>query len=269
MDFDNRELTVNTPEHVRLQFKTAGIGSRAGAQLIDILILLAINTLLILSGMALFIIDGIEMLLADYILAIMIIGFFLINGGYFVFLEYYLGHTLGKKVFHLRVIQENGQSLTFLSSIIRNFFRLLDMMPSGYFVGAIVSFFHPKDKRIGDLVAGTVVIVEEDKGRLKRKQGIDVTLREAAPYMPQLRIDEFNKQYMTDKDWQILNALIERWGTLTKQKRHELAHKVANHFVHKLPVLEEQIKRDGRGLIIQPELIVLALYAQFREDWEI
>ena len=48
----------------------------------------------------------------------------------------------------------------FLTSAIRNILRLIDFLPSAYLLGAIVILATRKNQRIGDVVAGTLVVRE-------------------------------------------------------------------------------------------------------------
>ncbi len=143
-DSYNREATVVTPEHVRLQFRTAGLGSRTAAQLIDVLLLMLVfGAVCLLIGLALMVMGiGVNDMPGEYALAFIIVFSSVLSGGYFVLAEYYMnGQTVGKKQLGLRVIQENGQPVTFLSAIIRNFFSGLSISCLGYiFWGGCGSF---------------------------------------------------------------------------------------------------------------------------------
>jgi hypothetical protein len=71
------------------------------------------------------------------------------------------GRTVGKRLMKLRVIDERGLSLGLKQVVIRNLFRLLDMMPSTfYLLGGISCLLTKRCQRIGDIAAGTLVIRE-------------------------------------------------------------------------------------------------------------
>src|SRR5690625_7545503 len=94
-------------------------------------------------------------------MAIIIILYFIINYCYYIFFEYYwAGQTPGKRITGIRVIQDSGHNITLLASFIRNLMRLVDTLPIGYFLGIITIFFHSKNKRIGDIVSGTIDVHE-------------------------------------------------------------------------------------------------------------
>lgn len=259
----NREATVITPEHVQLRFQTAGLGSRAAAQLIDTAILLLVNiTLFIVFSIVVYGSDEQAWSdLEDFAIAILLFVLFLINAGYFFILEaFWSGQTLGKRWMKLRVIRENGQPITFLSAAIRNLFRIIDVLPSGYFLGALVSFFHPKDKRIGDLVAGTIVVAEGGQNvPLSRKQKAQQKEGVGAP----LLLDDRQKQAITREDWQLLSTFVTRLDSLSSEKQKELGAQIAERFIEKLEWNErEQVEAD-------PIVFLQRLYWELRKEWQL
>lgn len=93
--------------------------------------------------------------------ALVFILYFLIDWGYAIFLEgLWSGQTVGKKLFGLRVIQESGVRLSWLQAILRNLTRPVDRLPAFYLVGGLSALFTPSQQRLGDLLAGTVVVRE-------------------------------------------------------------------------------------------------------------
>ncbi|MBP1966894.1 RDD family protein [Paenibacillus aceris] len=260
----DKEVTVITPEQVQLQFQTAGIGSRAAAHLMDVLILTGINAILFLFAILMSRLYSGNWLpaLADYILAITIVLWIVLNLGYFIGTEAFMGgQTLGKKMLGLRVIQNNGQSATFLSVLIRNLFRLLDIMPAFYFIGVVSIFLSSKDKRIGDMVAGTIVVIEARFERMKRrKQLVRALTRKNYPDIA-LNIEDSVRQGITAKDWQLLQAWIERVPTMPDVKLAELAAPIAHHFANKLNQNAE-ITHDAPAFLVK-------VHETLREDWEV
>lgn len=170
----DESISIKTPEYVSLQFNAAGLGSRSLAFIIDQFILMAINIAIIVILVLFMEGQGAALMMFDSMtvpVAIAIILIFLINTGYFFVLEYFTGgRTIGKKILGIRVIQDNGHSITLLSSIIRNFMRLIDSLPTGYLVGILMIFFHSQHKRLGDMVAGTLVVHERSKKKGKSKK---------------------------------------------------------------------------------------------------
>ena len=82
----------------------------------------------------------------------MLLGF-----AYYVYFESQLGATPGKKVMGLKVVLENGDPCDTRAAVIRTICRLVDGM-LGYLVGALFIWFSAKSQRLGDRLAGTIVI---------------------------------------------------------------------------------------------------------------
>src|SRR5919108_3212022 len=153
------ELVVATPERVSFDYQVAGLGTRAIAQLLDLLILSAILVALLVAGAAAGDLFGSE-IVADLI---WILGTFFVVFGYFWVSEaMWSGQTIGKKAFRLRAVGDRGEPLTFVQAGIRNVVRIVDFLPYGYGVGMVVLFINGEGKRLGDLAAGTIVVKDSD-----------------------------------------------------------------------------------------------------------
>lgn len=91
-----------------------------------------------------------------------IIIFFLIRDGYFAFFEaIWNGQTPGKRFAQIRVIKDDGRPISAYDSITRNLLRIVDELPTMYFVGIVSVLFSSQNKRLGDYVAGTIVVHEK------------------------------------------------------------------------------------------------------------
>jgi len=231
-----RNIVVTTPEHVELRFETAGIGSRIGAQLIDMLVLLLVNAALFLAGILVFeLIPGDEAAwVEEYAFAVAIVAFAALNGGYFLIGEYATGgRTIGKRAMGLRVMQDNGRPLSFLASVIRNLLRAVDQLPLLYVVGALCSFFHPHDKRLGDLAAGTVVVYDAG-GAKKRTKRMEKQLAAWAQAMPELALEPWARERVNEEEWALLSAFAERLPYLAPRRADDLARDIASLLAPKL-----------------------------------
>ena len=84
---------------------------------------------------------------------------FIFGLGYFILLEWrFRGQTIGKRLFKLRVMDDRGLRLTFSQVVLRTLFRALDSIPLFYLVGGVSCIVNRHGKRIGDLVANTIVV---------------------------------------------------------------------------------------------------------------
>ncbi len=152
------ELVVSTPERVSFEYQVAGLGTRAIAQVLDLLILA-----FVLGGLAFaaFAVGAAGQDSIAYLL--LVIGGFVIVFGYFWVCEaFWSGQTVGKKVFRLRAVGDRGEPMTFMQAGIRNLVRYVDFLPYGYGLGLVVLFINGKGKRLGDLAAGTIVVKDSD-----------------------------------------------------------------------------------------------------------
>lgn len=153
------ELVVSTPERVSFDYQVAGMGTRAIAQVLDLLIVAALLIALVIAA------SFAGQLLGNNTVAqlIEILGVFVIVFGYFWASEaMWSGQTIGKKAFRLRAVGDRGEPLTFVQAGIRNVVRIVDFLPYGYGVGVVVMFINGKGKRLGDLAAGTLVVKDSD-----------------------------------------------------------------------------------------------------------
>jgi uncharacterized RDD family membrane protein YckC len=161
MSIDSDQLNIDTPELVEIEMPLAGIGSRFIALLVDMLIWMAG---LFVLGIATAIfgasIGAFSKISAQWAEAIVIFILFLLFWGYFTLFEaFWNGRTPGKRVARIRVIQRSGRAIGLFESMARNLVRYIDMQPFPlYAVGVIAIFSTRQHQRLGDLVAGTLVV---------------------------------------------------------------------------------------------------------------
>lgn len=179
-----RVREVVTPEGVPVRFAVALAGDRLGAFVLDLLAILAIVLVIVVP---LGVLAARGLLEGDLVLAVAILAVFLVRTFYFAFFELaWQGQTPGKRRLRLRAIEAHGGPLTAEAIIARNLTRELELFlpmaalfaPEALFAGApawsrlvatawmIVFGFLPlfnRDRlRVGDLVAGTVVVRTPD-----------------------------------------------------------------------------------------------------------
>jgi len=159
-------LVIETPERVPLHFALASIGNRFLACAIDHSIQIIAIILMAIAFTVIAKYSDINKLTdaPKWVYALLILIVFLIMFAYFAFFEWlWNGQTPGKRWLKLRVIREDGRPITFWEAAVRNLLRSFDMMPGLFYsVGLICVFASTRDQRIGDMVAGTVVVRERE-----------------------------------------------------------------------------------------------------------
>lgn len=155
-------LTIETPEQIYLEFPLAGVGSRFLALALDMLIQASVMSVMIIIAVVISTLNPSNFeSQGTWVLALLILGSFLVQLGYFaVFEAVWNGQTPGKRLTHLRVIEDSGRPITTYASVARNLLRIVDSLPGVYAVGIISALISPQNKRLGDYVAGTVVVHE-------------------------------------------------------------------------------------------------------------
>jgi uncharacterized RDD family membrane protein YckC len=158
-------IKFSTPESVEIEFTLAGIGSRALALMIDYLILAftLVGIALIWSVIFEQVTDfGVSLFGSNFglwLIAISLLSLFFIYTGYFVFFEtLWQGQTPGKRIAKIRVVRDDGRLLGLQQAALRALLRPID---ESLFIGAFLITFSEREKRLGDLAAGTIVIQVE------------------------------------------------------------------------------------------------------------
>ncbi|MFP6905469.1 MAG: RDD family protein [Verrucomicrobiota bacterium] len=147
------QMRIRTPEGVEFALPLAGPVSRMLAVLLDTVILIGVNMVLSQLLQPLFILNP------DMARLFTAMLFFLLGFAYFIVQEWqYKGQTLGKRLMRIRVMDEQGLRLQFSQVTVRNLFRVLDAFPLFYLVGGMAVVLNRHGKRLGDLVANTIVV---------------------------------------------------------------------------------------------------------------
>ena len=142
----------------------AGIGSRFIAIVIDYLIWAALLVIFSLAGAVIFAnVSAFAGASANWVVGIILLMVFLFHWGYFTLFEAFgNGRTPGKRVAKIRVIHRSGRAISFIEALARNLVRFVDYLPSLYGVGIVVMFFSQLNQRLGDMVAGTLVVRDHE-----------------------------------------------------------------------------------------------------------
>ena len=153
-DATDTRVVSFTPEGAALHYDVAGIGPRAYALVIDVLI----RTLIMIVASI-----GVALIASNFAFGLLLIFYFLIEWFYPVYFEVLRdGQTPGKKRLGLRVIHDDGSPVGFSASVLRNLLRIADFLPLFYATGGLTMMASSRLQRLGDMAAGTYVIYVDD-----------------------------------------------------------------------------------------------------------
>ena len=239
------QLSIHTPELVAIEFPPAGVGSRSIALLLDYL----------LQGITVLLMGLIIGLIAysypsassappthssggtaeKWAMAIVIAIPFLFEWAYFALFEaFWRGQTPGKRIMKIRVIQQTGRPVTLIESFGRNLIRVIDMLPGFYVVGLVSMFLTKRQQRLGDLIAGTLVVHEQAAEvpleTISASRTFTAPLYEPAPAaQPPLRTSRIPADTLTAltlADLQALESYLARRLDVPLETREKLASRL-------------------------------------------
>jgi uncharacterized RDD family membrane protein YckC len=165
------------------------------------------------------------------VIAVVLLTEFVVEMGYFIFWEMATGgRSPGKLAVGLRVVRRNGLPIDLHSSIVRNLMRIVDMLPAEYLIGLISILISSSGERLGDHVAGTVVL------RLDRP--------EAAAEIPMLEnvaglvLTREQLARIGPREMQLIRGVLRRSSTLSESRRHVLIAEAAEAMRIRLELAE-------------------------------
>ncbi len=215
-------VRILTPERIVFFYPLAGPFRRALAYFIDVVIEVGIALAILIVALMLSI--GTRASFGPALAA-----YFLLLWGYGIFWEgLFNGRTPGKRAVGLRVVTEEGLPITATQAVIRNTVGTVDgPIPFCYLTGLASMLLTERFQRLGDLAAGTIVIVEEKTWR-PRIERIDGEPEVAAllPWVP-LRIGAGPELARALSDYVKVRV---RFG---KPRREEMAEPLARPLRHR------------------------------------
>jgi uncharacterized RDD family membrane protein YckC len=237
---------IVTPEAVVLAFDSAGVGSRVLAELIDLAIeVLAFGVMAL--GFA--ILGSTPLGIAGVYIALFAVLFV-----YPVAIEtLWRGRTVGKAAMGLRVVTVEGGQISFRHALVRGAMGLVDFYVSFGGVAVIAILATPHNQRLGDLVAGTLVLRERTGARM--------------PSAAEFRVPPGWEHYastldvsgLTATDYQAARAFLLRAGSLHPAVRDRLARDIAT------PLLTRLRHAPPQGVPAEVFLVCVAARYQQRQ----
>ncbi len=253
-------IAVITPENIAFDYQLAGPFRRLPAYLIDfavrwVVIIGFVVAAYFIGGMINFTVLG------PFIVATWFIVYFVVSWFYGTIMEtYFNGRTVGKWACGIRAIDVDGRPISGKRALIRNLLRIADLaplaaisdlaedvppvflIPTGM-IGLITMMSTRRLQRLGDLAAGTMVIVDERSWRLPVAKVDDPRVPALASFFP--------GDYRVSRSMsRALAIYAERRHYLTPARRRE----VARHLT--IPLVERFEFRSD----VDPDLLMYALY---------
>ena len=177
--------------------------------------------------------------------AIVLIQFLLFWGYFSLFEAFWNGQTPGKRLVKIRVIKDSGRQITLFEALARNLLRVIDMLPPYlYFVGVISMLCNRQQKRLGDFVAGTIVVHERQSeqpmaGDLSRSITASVQLKPSLESVPrggayQPPADAVAR--LRAEDLMVIESFLARALDFDLTTRAEIANRIAVSMFAKMGV---------------------------------
>lgn len=221
-------VRIQTPESVELEFTLSGVGSRAVALVIDYTVLGA--GMLLALWLGIFVItqisqwDAVLSIDADTIelwaIALLMLLLFAIYVGYFIGFETaWYGQTPGKRYTRIRVIRDDGQPVRLFQATLRALARPIDDI---FFLGFFCIIFTKREKRIGDWLAGTLVVQVDS-----RQAGAGLTVSETAQTVGADLLNYLNFDLISPDDFARVREYLQRRSFLTQAARHDVSQQLA------------------------------------------
>ncbi len=226
--------TVVTPEQVAVTYRIAGIGTRFAAVLVDTCAQVLAGLALILAfppleAIASSVYEGPSL----WLTAVVALLGFLIVWGYFIFWEtVWSGRTPGKRLAGIRVMRDGGFPVDFRAAFLRNICRYVDFLPVAYGFGVTVMFFSRESKRLGDYVAGTIVVVDSQRPS-PRPEAPGEGQRE---YRLLGDLSLLNIRALTREQLAVVDRFLARREGLLKEPRQDLAQRIAAPLMEALSI---------------------------------
>ncbi len=224
-------IEIVTPENISFRYEIVGPFRRLPAFALD----LSIRFIAIF--ITFFIISLLGFVVGPGAFAILLIAWFVLEWFYGALFEtYFNGQTPGKRIMGIRVVSTSGHPITGLQAVMRNILRGVDMMPlvpatildqdviylvvPTFFLGFISQTLNSRFQRIGDIVCGTMVVVDERRRRRTFTNELD-------PQHMQI-LESIPGSFVVNQQLQrALATYVERRGRMALPRRREIARHLA------------------------------------------
>jgi uncharacterized RDD family membrane protein YckC len=224
------DVAIETPEHIVFHYRLAGPARRGLAYLLDLLFCYGIVFILLLLVVLAFFGDTTSGDLSSGAKAgrgLILLALFAAQWLWFVVWEATQGQSPGKKLTGVRVVAENGRPIGWRAAALRNLLRAADALPTGYLVGLASMAVSSRFQRLGDLVAGTIVVVPGNAGAAS-------PIELSPPARPK-ELATLPEDVALDADErEAIELFLRRRHTLGRAREEELANMIAGPIAARL-----------------------------------
>ena len=253
-------INIQTPESVHLEFTLAGIGNRVSALMFDYLVLglIELALLVVWALGSLFLADiinnalGTSIRVQQWLIAILLLVLFSVYVGYFVWFEvFWQGQTPGKRRVQIRVIRDDGRPCGLQQSTLRALLRPVDDL---LFIGAFLIALTSREKRLGDWVAGTLVI-QEDRPIAEA----NFTISESAKLLKNQLVERANLSALLPDDFAIIREYLQRRSQITLEARGKIGRQLASQ-------VKQTIALESLNKKVSAEEFLEAVYLAYQDQ---
>lgn len=238
---------IVTPEAVVLDVDTAGFASRIFAALIDLTIQVAV-LLAATSVIGFALAGGVE---STTVTALAIVLFLILFGYPIAFETLLRGRTPGKMALSIRAVTIDGAPIRLREATLRAMGGVVDrLLPPGGITGAMFVLTTPRHQRVGDLIAGTIVI--RDPQRFVTTPALWFT----APYGLEAYAESIDPTAVTVEQYTVVRSFLTRGRVLAPAVRQVIALDLADRLADEIGHV--------RPPIVHPEAFLICAMARFQ-----
>lgn len=239
---------IVTPEAVVLEFETAGVGSRLLPLLLDLTLQLVMLVLLTMGVGALIGPLGVP---STLVTVLYIALAFVVIVGYPIAAEaLFEGRTVGKVVFGLRVVTKEGAPIRFRHAALRGILRVFEIIITLGAPAVLAATFTRDSQRLGDLVAGTIVIRE------RTGEGVADVVTFPPPLGYEQYVASLDVSGLSAEQYGLIRSFLLRTHQLTADARAVVAVRLANPVALRLSHTPPPM--------LNPELFLVSVAASYQ-----
>jgi len=235
-------IDIVTPENISFRYRIAGPFRRLPAFIIDLLLRIGIwFALIFICGLIGVLNSGTGMLGIAFVFIVLFVMEWLYGG---LLETFWNGQTIGKRVMGIRVLSTDGQPINGLQAMLRNILRFADMWPMvplgaiiddpqmagvpipTFVIGLVAPLLNKRFQRLGDLVCGTMVVIEEKSLLLETAKLEDPRVAQLAAELP-------SSFTVTQTMAKALATYVDRRHLFSPPRRREIARHIGEPLVQK------------------------------------